>query len=188
MKQEAYKKRYTWETKVGSKSADVTEPRDRPINNRGKYVTAAARNGSIPGPEMAKLVKKYTNEDLNYNIPLTGKASKSQITYWQTYYKNILSLSSVNVPVDIVGPEIDGQSMSPEDFIKGMFLMDSGVLSGKNFATKIRAKLRHLRYIKMFIKANQQGKLGELISHAYFLSSKMNISQADLAGPFVKVQ
>ena len=78
--------------------------------------------------------------------------------------------------------------MSPEDFIKAMFLMDSGVPSGKNFATKIRAKLRHLRYIKMFIKANQQGKLGELISHAYFLSSKMNISQADLAGPFVKIQ
>ena len=184
----AYKKRYTWETKAGSKSADVTEPRDRPVNNKGKYVTAAARNGSIPGPEMAKLVKKYTNEDLNYNIPLSGKASSTQIRYWQTYYKNILSLSSTNVPVDIVGPEIDGKSVSPDEFIKSMFLMDTGVPSGKNFATKIRAKLRHLRYIKMFIKANQQGKLGELIAHAYFLSSKMNITQADLAGPFVKVQ
>ena len=75
----AYKKRYTWETKAGSKSADVTEPRDRAVNNKGKYVTAAARNGSIPGPEMARLVKKYTNEDLNYNIPLSGTASDAQV-------------------------------------------------------------------------------------------------------------
>ncbi len=182
----AYKKRYTWETKVGSKTADVTEPRDRAISNKGKYVTAAARNGSIPGPEMAKLVKQYTGEDLNKNIPMSGKASASEIKYWQSYYKKVLT--SNKVPVDIVGPEIDGKSMSPEDFIKGMLTMDSGVPSGKNFATKIRAKLRHLRYINMFIKAEQQGKLGELIAHAYFLSSKMNISQGDLAGPFVKIQ
>ena len=184
----AYKKRYTWETKVGSKSADVTEPRDKAINNKGKYVTASARNGSIPGPEMAKLVRKYTNEDLNFNIPLNGKASDVQIKYWQTYFKRVLSMSSGNVPVDIVGPEIDRKSVSPDEFIKAMMIMDSGVPSGKNFATKIRAKLRHLRYIKMFLMANQQGKLGELVSHAYFLSSKMNISQSDLAGPFVKVQ
>ena len=97
----AYKKRYTWETKAGSKTADVTEPRDRAINNKGKYVTAAARNGSIPGPEMLKLVKKYTNEDLNYNIPLTGKATDSQIKYWQNYYNTVLKMSNNKVPVDI---------------------------------------------------------------------------------------
>ena len=118
---------------------------------------------------------------------MSGMASDSQVRYWQTYYKNILNSSRL-IPIDIVGPEIDGRSMSPEDFIKGMLLMDTGVPSGKNFATKIRAKLRHLRYINMFIKAQQQGKLGELIAHAYFLSSKMNVTQADLAGPFVKIQ
>tara|TARA_Y100001972_G_scaffold128553_1_gene190152 strand:- start:2910 stop:4175 length:1266 start_codon:yes stop_codon:yes gene_type:complete len=182
----AYKKRYTWETKAGSKTADVTEPRDRAVSNKGKYVTAAARNGSIPGPEMAKLVKEYTGEDLNLNIPMSGKATPAQIKYWQAYYKKVLN--SNQVPIDIIGPEIDKKSMSPDDFIKGMLTMDSGVPSGKNFATKIRAKLRHLRYINMFIKAKQQGRLGELIAHAYFLSSKMNITQADLAGPFVKVQ
>ena len=35
----AYKKRYTWETKAGSKSADVTEPRDRArVNNKGNML------------------------------------------------------------------------------------------------------------------------------------------------------
>jgi len=48
--------------------------------------------------------------------------------------------------------------------------------------------MRHLRYIKMYLDAEKQGKLGELVSHAYFLSSKMNIKQGDLAGPFIKVQ
>jgi hypothetical protein len=40
----------------------------------------------------------------------------------------------------------------------------------------------------MFYEADKKSKLGELISHAYFLSSKMNINQGDLAGPFIKVQ
>ena len=184
----AYKKRYTWETKAGSKSADVTEPRDRVVSNLGKYVTAAARNGSIPGPEIINLVKKYTGEDLNFNIPLTGKASDDQIEYWQDYYKKVLKMSNGKIPINIVGPEIDRKKVTPEIFIKKMLTMDSGKPSGKNFATKVRAKLRHLRYIMMFIQANKKGKLGELISYAYFLSSKMNISQSDLAGPFIKVQ
>ena len=97
-------------------------------------------------------------------------------------------MSNAKVPVDIVGPEIDKKKVTPDIFIERMLTMDSGSPSGKNFATKVRAKLRHLRYIMMFLQANKDGKLGELVSHAYFLSSKMNINQGDLAGPFVKVQ
>ena len=66
--------------------------------------------------------------------------------------------------------------------------MDKGKPGNKNMDQKIRAKLRHLRYIKMFIDAKRKGKMAELIAHAYFLSSKMNISQKDMAGPFIKVQ
>jgi hypothetical protein len=79
---------------------------------------------------------------------------------------------------------------TPKEFIQKAFLLDdqSANPSGKNFAVKLRSKLRILRYIKMFIDAKSQGKLAELVTHAYFLSSKMNISQADLSGPFIKVQ
>ena len=181
-----YAKRYVWETKAGSKSADVTEPRDRPVNVSGKYVTAAARNGSIPGPKMAGLVKKYTGEDLNFNIPLTRKLNNTEITYWKTYLKSLKS--TPNVPINIGGPSIDGVSLNDDQFIENMALLDGGSPSGKNFDTKVRAKLRHMRYIKMFMDANSSGKLGELISHAYFLSSKMNLSQSDLSGPFIKIQ
>ncbi len=184
----AYKKRYVWETKVGSKSADVTEPRDRAVNNLGKYVTAAARNGSIPGPKMADLVKEYTGEDLNHNVPLTGKATPAQVKYWQQYLNKVIGMSNSKTPIDIVGPEIDKKKVSADDFVKGMLEKDGGRPSGKNFDTKVRSKLRHLRYIYMFLKAHKDNKLPELISHSYFLSSKMNIKQGDLAGPFVKIQ
>ena len=78
--------------------------------------------------------------------------------------------------------------MSSDEFMKQMFELDSGKVSGKSFETKVRSKLRHLRYIRMFLNASKVGKLGDLIAHAYFLSSKMNIKQGDLAGPFIKIQ
>ena len=147
-------------------------------------------------PATANTISKLaqgTTDDLASTVVLASNkkiylAPAMNVRMWehQSTKQNLKKLTGYGY--HIVGPEIDGKSMSPDDFIKGMLIMDTGIPSGKNFATKIRAKLRHLRYINMFIKANQQGKLGELVAHAYFLSSKMNISQADLAGPFVKVQ
>lgn len=183
-----YIKRYYWESKVSSVSAHATEPRDRVPNNKGKYVNATARNGAIPAPKMAELVKRYTGEDVNYNIPLNGKFNGQQLKYWQSYFANLVSDRTINKNFGNIS--YLGQKGTPEEFIQKAFLLDdqSPNPSGKNFAVKLRSKLRILRYIKMAIEAKKQGKLAELITHAYFLSSKMNISQADLSGPFIKVQ
>lgn len=183
-----YIKRYFWESKVSSAAAHATEPRDRVANNKGKYVNATARNGAIPAPKMAELVKKYTGEEINYNIPLGGKFTSTHLKYWQNYFANIVSDKTISK--DFGKISYMGKVCTPEEFIQKAFLLDeqSPNPSGKNFAVKLRSKLRILRYIKMFIEAKSQGKLAELITHAYFLSSKMNISQADLSGPFIKVQ
>ena len=183
-----YIKRYYWESKVSSVSAHATEPRDRVPNNKGKYVNATARNGAIPAPKMADLVKKYTKEEINYNIPLNGKFTEAQLKYWKKYFKDIVS--DKTIAKDFGDISFMGRKVSPEEFITLAFDLDgtSPNPSGKNFAVKLRSKLRILRYIKMVIEAKKQGKLAELITHAYFLSSKMNISQADLSGPFIKVQ
>ena len=183
-----YIKRYYWESKVSSVSAHATEPRDRVPNNKGKYVNATARNGAIPAPQMEKLVKKYTGEDINHNIPLNSKFTETQLKYWQTYFKDIIADNTISK--DFGDISYMGKSCTPEDFIQKAFMLDSQSPnpSGKNYAVKLRSKIRILRYIKMFIEAKKQGKLAELITHAYFLSSKMNISQADLSGPFIKVQ
>lgn len=183
-----YIKRYFWESKVSSVSAHATEPRDRVPNNKGKYVNATARNGAIPAPKMADLVKKYTREEINYNIPLSGKFTDTHLKYWQNYFKDIVSDRTIKK--DFGKISVFGKQVSPEVFIELAFELDkvSPNPSGKNFAVKLRSKLRILRYIKMAIEAKKRGKLAELITHAYFLSSKMNISQADLSGPFIKVQ
>ena len=183
-----YAKKYSWESKGSSKTADATEPRDLVLNNKGKYTTATARNGSIPGPKMAQLVKTYTNEDINFNIPMNRQLTDAEVKYWQSYAGSIISKKRTNVPIDLGNFTIDGKKVTPNDFIKMIALMDNGKPGNKNFDQKMRAKLRHLRYIKMFYEADKKGLLGELISHAYFLSSKMNINQGDLAGPFIKVQ
>jgi hypothetical protein len=183
-----YAKKYSWESKGSSKTADATEPRDLVLNNKGKYTTATARNGSIPGPKMAELVKKYTGQDINHNIPMSRKLNAQETKYWQDYIEDIINHKRSNIPIDLGTFKISGKKVSPADFIQGIALMDQGKPGGKNMDQKIRAKLRHLRYIKMFYEADKKGLLGELISHAYFLSSKMNISQEDLAGPFIKVQ
>ena len=183
-----YIKRYFWESKVSSAAAHATEPRDRVPNNKGKYVNATARNGAIPAPKMADLVKTYTGEDINYNIPLSGKFTDAHLKYWQKYFKDIVSDRTIKK--DFGKVSVLGRQVSPEVFIELAFELDkvSANPSGKNFAVKLRSKLRILRYIKMFIAAKKKGKLAELVTHAYFLSSKMNISQADLSGPFIKVQ
>lgn len=183
-----YIKRYFWESKVSSAAAHATEPRDRVPNNKGKYVNATARNGAIPAPKMADLVKKYTREEINYNIPLSGKFTDTHLKYWQKYFKDIVSDRTIKK--DFGKISVLGKQVSPEVFIELAFELDkvSPNPSGKNFAVKLRSKLRILRYIKMAIEAKKKGKLAELITHAYFLSSKMNISQADLSGPFIKVQ
>jgi hypothetical protein len=183
-----YIKRYYWESKVSSNAAHATEPRDRVANNKGKYVNATARNGAIPAPKMADLVKKYTDEDINHNIPLSGKFNATHLKYWQDYFSNIVSDRTISK--DFGKISYMGKACTPEEFIQKAFLLDeqSPNPSGKNYAVKLRSKLRILRYIKMFIEAKSDNKLAELITHAYFLSSKMNISQADLSGPFIKVQ
>ena len=183
-----YIKRYFWESKVSSAAAHATEPRDRVPNNRGKYVNATARNGAIPAPKMADLVKKYTGEDINYNIPLSGKFTDQHLKYWQNYFSSIITDRTISK--DFGKISYMGKSCSPEEFIQKAFMLDdlSPNPTGKNFAVKLRSKLRILRYIKMFIEAKKKGKLAELVTHAYFLSSKMNISQSDLSGPFIKVQ
>jgi hypothetical protein len=183
-----YIKRYFWESKVSSAAAHATEPRDRVPNNKGKYVNATARNGAIPAPKMAELVKKYTGEEINHNIPLTSKFTDAHLKYWQEYFANIILDRTISKNFGTI--KYMGKVATPEEFIQKAFLLDeqSPNPAGKNFAVKLRSKLRILRYIKMFIEAKKKGKLAELITHAYFLSSKMNISQADLSGPFIKVQ
>ena len=55
------------------------------------------------------------------------------------------------------------------------------------FSAKLRNKLRHLRTIKAYLKAKEDSKFSDFLMMIYFRAAKMNISDEDLAAPFLKV-
>ena len=76
------------------------------------------------------------------------------------------------------------------NYLEKQILIKDGLYKTKNdkYPVALRSKLRSLRYIKAFQKANKDDRLGDLIAILYFASSKINISDKDLSGPFIKIQ
>lgn len=187
-----YVKRYKYESKVSSLENHATEPRDLVVGASGRYTTASARNGSVPVPKMAQIIRKYSGEAINYNIPGSGQNfTAAQISYWQTYFATIVRDTTIQKTFGNLTIEQMGQtrSYSPEDFISVCANID---LTHRNktsgFPLKFRSKLRLLRFIKSFIKAKSDGVLDDIIAEMYFASSKINMTDEDLSGPFIKIQ
>ena len=60
-------------------------------------------------------------------------------------------------------------------------------VSKNEYSAKLRNKLRHLRTIKAYLKAKEDNKFSDFLMIVYFRAAKMNISDEDLAAPFLKV-
>lgn len=187
-----YIKKYKYESKVSSLENHATEPRDLVIGASGKYTTASARNGSVPVPKMSKIVKKYSGEDINYNIPAkTEDFSKEQIKYWQKYFSELKQDATIKKTFGKLSIQLNGKTTTytPEDFISVCAKIDSTYKSKTlGFPLKFRSKLRILRYIKCFVKAQKEGNFNDLIAEMYFASAKVNMTDEDLSGPFIKIQ
>ncbi|BCV07680.1 MAG: hypothetical protein CM15mL2_1560 [Caudoviricetes sp.] len=56
--------------------------------NKGKRGPADAQTGNVPMPQFKALVKEYTGEDYDYNIPAIG--SKIDAKYWSNYLMILL--------------------------------------------------------------------------------------------------
>jgi hypothetical protein len=197
--------KYKYESKISSNTNHATEPRDMVMNNKSKYVQASARNGAIPAPRMVELVKEYTGDGLNDNIPLDRKLNSSEIKYWGNKLSRLTGGKGNNM--DWGGRftpfSIEGVVKSKQEFIEIAAILDGGKpFSGGKFTTpdgqsgnrpanfdgEFRSKLRLLRYIEMIQNASDNDRLGELLATMYFLSSKINFKQGQLSGPFWKVQ
>jgi len=187
-----YIKKYKYESKVSSLENHATEPRDLVIGASGKYTTASARNGSVPVPKMSKIVKKYSGEDINYNIPgKTEDFSKEQIEYWQKYFLELKQDATIKKTFGKLSIQLNGKTATytPKDFIAVCAKIDSTYKSKTlGFPLKFRSKLRILRYIKCFVKAQKEGNFNDLIAEMYFASAKVNMTDEDLSGPFIKIQ
>jgi len=186
-----YIKRYKYESKIGSIANHATEPRDLVAGARGGYTQASARNGSIPVPKMSEIIEYYSGEKINENIPLDDSDfTKNQIDYWADYFEKLKTSSNPRVPIEFGKITFLGENCTARQFIEKCAILDSTFKSKKKseFSIKFRSKLRVLRYIYSFIKADKDGKLKDIISEMYFASAKINMKQTDLSGPFIKIQ
>ena len=192
-------KNYSYESKISSVENHATEPRDRVTGARGGLTDAKARNGSVPVPRMAKIVKQYSKQDINEHIPLKGNFStqdKAAMVKLLTDIKKGGGQTQVQSPFAFnihLNRKADKwwSNMSAKDYVdKLVELDDEYPKKTDKFPKALRSKFRAARYIYMFQEAERDSNhtLSQLIAELYFASSKINISPKDLSGPFIKIQ
>ena len=196
---------YKYESKIGSLQNHATEPRNLVAGTRKKdnLVPANARNGSIPVPRMAKIVEEYSGDKINHMIPMAGEDfEQKHIDYWVdelTKLKNFNN-SLVNFKFGPMTFKVGKRNLNNptvREWMEACANEDNKVAkkTGKNFPLRFRSKLRLLRYMKMFVESvkgpKDKGipkKLSNLIATLYYTSAKINMTQEDLSGPFIKIQ
>ena len=62
--------------------------------DKGKRGPADAQTGNVPMPQFKALVKDYTGEDYDHNIPAIG--SKIDEEYWSDYLETIYNQTEGN--------------------------------------------------------------------------------------------
>ena len=185
---------YQIEQRLQGKSSKA-EVKDLVVKgDKGKRGPADAQTGNVPMPQFMALVKDYTGEDYDHNIPEIG--SKIDEEYWSDYLETIYKQAQEKLDFDFGGFTIFGKKYNPKEFMEFAIRLDN--LSDKKikilykmnknaFSAKLRNKLRHLRTIKAILKAQKKKKLSEFLMVIYFRAAKMNITDKDLVSPFLKV-
>ena len=194
-----YKKSYKYESKISSVENHATEPRDRVKGAGGGYTNAKARNGAVPAPKMSKIVKEYSKQAINANIPLKGNFSpqdkKAMVELLESIKKGGTT-TAVQKPFDF-NIHLDKKSgkyfskLSAKEYVDKLVELDNDFKNKTDkFPKALRSKFRAARYILMFQKAEEESenRLSNLIAELYFASSKINMSKDDLSGPFIKIQ
>jgi len=160
--------------------------------DKGKRGPADAQTGNVPMPQFKALVKEYTGEDYDHNIPAIG--SKIDEEYWSDYLETIYNQTEGNFNFGKF--TIFGETKTPKEFMEFAIRLDSlsetqikklYKMNKNAFSAKLRNKLRHLRTIKAILKAQKKNKLSEFLMIIYFRAAKMNITDKDLVSPFLKV-
>jgi len=183
---------YFWETRM-SGANQKTELKDRVRTATGKLTKAEAQAGSIPVPLMKSLINDFGRHNLVSHLGPNLSAGDKR--HWKAIFKTVMA--DTTVPKDFGAMSVMGsEALSTDDWIDRAFELDamsvSDVrilykLSKNDFSAKLRQKLRQLVIIDTFIKAKADGKLADFIGQAYYRAAKMNLSQADLSGPFLKI-
>ena len=181
---------FYWETRMSGNN-QKTELKDRFVGVRGGMTKAKAQAGSIPVPMMKDLIKEFGRYDIDHNISGNLDSKKNE---WKTLLNGLMR--DKTIPKDFGAMKIFGKKVTPDEFIDKAFELDKMSaadikllykISKSQFSAKLRQKLRQLLIMDAFVQAKKNGKLADFIGHSYYRAAKMNLSQADLSGPFVKI-
>lgn len=182
---------YYWETRMSGNN-QKTELKDRVSNPKGNLIKAEAQAGSIPVPLMKQLIKEFGRYDLDAH--LGSKLTDADKKYWKKIFNDLVK--DRTVPKDFGKMTILGNKVTPDEFIDKSFEIDSlsaadvkllYKINKSDFSAKLRQKLRQLIIIDTFIQAKKDNTLPDFVGQAYYRAAKMNLSQADLSGPFIKI-
>ena len=180
------------------------EVKDIKLNNKDKEVRAAAQTGTVPMPDLKNIVRKYTSEGYDDDVPPIGNPINPG--YWYDYINQVLDDKSIDIDYgdwNILGATY--KPRSPGDvqnsWIYKAVNIDNDIRStggGPDFirkydarpggySGKLRLKLRQFRFLRSMQKAKKKGELSDFLVHIYYYAAKQNISEGDLHGPFLKI-
>lgn len=183
---------YYWETRMSGNN-QKTELKDRVSNPAGKLIKAEAQAGSIPVPMMKKLIRDFGRYDIDAH--LGSSFNENDKKYWKKIFNDLVKDSTIKKDfgkMTILG----SKKLTPDEFIDKAFELDAYSfeeikllykINKSDFSAKLRQKLRQLIIIDTFIETKKNGTLPDFIGQAYYRAAKMNLSQADLSGPFIKI-
>ena len=191
---------FIYESKIGSLSNHASETRSRTTNETSKNeINHEARNGSVPTPRLNRLVKEYAKAGLMDRIPLNKKFDKKDKDYWVDKFVNLkphAKMKDSKFHFGKSGPDditLDDKKVSRKEFMETAIDLYEGKPKKGNYDMELISKLRSLRYFEMLNGAAASNKhhghaLSYLVAKLYFMSSKINFKQGELAAPFIKIQ
>tara|TARA_B100001250_G_C19746564_1_gene765604 strand:- start:78 stop:1478 length:1401 start_codon:yes stop_codon:yes gene_type:complete len=179
------------------------EVKDIKLNNKDKAVRAAAQTGTVPMPDLRHIVKEYTGEGYDDEVPPIGKPINAG--YWYDYIDKVASYK--RIPIEYGSWNILGTEYPPSlpGNVEGSWIykaveIDNDTRNGSTndftikygaspggFSGKLRLKLRQFRFLRAIQKANEKKELADFLVHMYYYAAKQNISEGDIHGPFLKI-
>ena len=179
------------------------EVKDIKLNNKDKEVRAAAQTGTVPMPDLRHIIRQYTGEGYDDDVPPIGKPINTG--YWYDYIDKVASDKSI--PIEYGSWNILGTEYPPSlpGNVEGSWIykaveIDNDTRNGSandftikygakpgGFAGKLRLKLRQFRFLRAMQKAKSKGELADFLVHMYYYAAKQNVSEGDIHGPFLKI-
>ena len=193
---------FIYESKIGSVQNHASETRSRTTNETSKNeINHEARNGSVPIHRLNRLVKAWTTPHvaLMDKIPTNRKFTPKEREYWVDKFVDMKPHSKMGDTKFHFGKSsadditLDGKKVSRQKFMEAAIDLYEGKPKKGNYDMELISKLRSLRYFEMLNAAaesrDHHGQdLAYLVAKLYFMSSKINFQQGELAAPFIKIQ